>query len=157
MRKRRFSKAKRWFRRVRREAVFLPPSPRGGGGRGGPAARLNADKEKRISPRGANNILDSSPLYGRPTMAVVTPKALVGKLNPTCLRSFQGAAGLCLSRTNYNVEIEHWLVKLLEVANTDLTRILRHYDVDTTRVNRELTRALDQLKTGNARAPELSL
>jgi type VI secretion system protein VasG len=82
---------------------------------------------------------------------------LAGKLNSVCRRALEGAAGLCLSRTNYNVEVEHWLVKLLEPANTDLTRILRHYDVDPTRVNRELTRTLDQLKTGNARAPELSL
>jgi type VI secretion system protein VasG len=90
-------------------------------------------------------------------MAAVNLRSLANKLNPTCLRALEGAAGLCLSRSNYNVEIEHWLSKLLEPANTDLTKILRHYDVDTTRVNRELTRALDQLKTGNARAPELSL
>src|SRR5262249_50938827 len=65
--------------------------------------------------------------------------------------------GMCLSRTNYNVEVEHWLLKLLEPANTDLTRILKHYDADPSRVSRELTRSLDALKTGNARAPELSL
>jgi type VI secretion system protein VasG len=82
---------------------------------------------------------------------------LVGKLNSTCRRALEGAAGLCLSRSNYNVEIEHWLLKLLELPDTDLSRILRHYDVDGTRVNRELTRALDALRTGNARAPELSL
>jgi type VI secretion system protein VasG len=82
---------------------------------------------------------------------------LTNKLNETCRRGLEGAAGLCLSRTNYNVEIEHWLLKLLETADTDLTRILRHYDVDAGRVNRELTRALDQLRTGNARSPELSL
>jgi type VI secretion system protein VasG len=62
-----------------------------------------------------------------------------------------------LSRSNYNVEIEHWLVKLLETPNTDFARILRQYDVDTARLNRELTHVLDRLKTGNARAPELSL
>jgi type VI secretion system protein VasG len=84
------------------------------------------------------------------------PKALASKLNATCRRALEGAAGMCLSRTNYNVEIEHWLVKLLEPANTDLTRILRHYGVDVSRVSRELTRSLDQLKTGNARPPELS-
>jgi type VI secretion system protein VasG len=90
-------------------------------------------------------------------VAAVNPASLVGKLNPTCLRALQGAAGLCLSRTNYNVELEHWLTKLLEAPNTDLTKILRHYDVDPSRVNRELTKAIDSLKTGNARAPELSL
>src|SRR5581483_218116 len=84
-------------------------------------------------------------------------RALASKLNSLCRRSLEGAAGLCLSRTNYNVEIEHWLLKLLEAANSDIPRILRHYDVDSARVGRELTRTLDGLKTGNARAPELSL
>jgi type VI secretion system protein VasG len=90
-------------------------------------------------------------------VATVNLKALVSKLNSTCRRALEGAAGLCLSRTNYNVEIEHWLLKLLEPSDTDLTYILKHYDVDASRLNRELTRALDQLRTGNARAPELSL
>jgi type VI secretion system protein VasG len=90
-------------------------------------------------------------------MAFVSARSLVNKLNTTCRRALEGAAGLCLSRTNYNVEIEHWLLKLLEAANTDLARILRHYDVDPARVSRELTRTLDKEKTGNARAPELSL
>src|SRR5579884_382552 len=89
-------------------------------------------------------------------MAAVNPRSLASKLNPLCRRALEGAAGMCLSRSNYHVEIEHWLVKLLEPANTDLTRILRQYEVDASRVNRELTRTLDGLRTGNARAPELS-
>src|ERR1700757_5122185 len=89
-------------------------------------------------------------------MAPLNLKALVGKLNATCRRALEAAAGLCLSRTNYNVELEHWLLKLLEPADTDLPRILQHYEVDKSKVTRELTRSLDQLKTGNARAPELS-
>jgi type VI secretion system protein VasG len=38
---------------------------------------------------------------------------LIGKLNPVCQRALEGAAGLCLSRTNDNVEVEHRLTKLL--------------------------------------------
>src|SRR5262245_57095670 len=89
-------------------------------------------------------------------MANLNLQALVGKLNPACRRGLEGAAGLCLSRTNYNVELEHWLLKLLEPSDTDLPRILQHYEIDKSRVSRELTRSLDSLKTGNARAPELS-
>ncbi len=90
-------------------------------------------------------------------MSFISPRTLVSKLNTTCRRALEGAAGLCLSRSHYHVEIEHWLLKLLESADTDLNRLLRHYEVDAARVNRELTRALDALRTGNARAPELSL
>jgi type VI secretion system protein VasG len=38
-------------------------------------------------------------------MVSVNLKSLIGKLNETCRRSLEGAAGLCLTRTNYNVEI----------------------------------------------------
>ncbi len=83
-------------------------------------------------------------------------KSLIGKLNDLTRRSLEGAAGLCLSRTNYNVEVEHWLMKLLEGSDTDLAKLFRYYEVDASRVNRELTKAIDRLKTGNSRPPSLS-
>jgi type VI secretion system protein VasG len=82
--------------------------------------------------------------------------ALIKTLNPTCLNALQGAAGLCLSRTNPTVEIEHWLVKLTETPNTDLTKVFRHFEVDTARLLADLTKVLDQLRTGNQRTPTLS-
>ncbi len=89
-------------------------------------------------------------------MVPVNLKSLVGKMNETARRSLEAAAGLCLSRTNYNVEIEHWLVKLLETPNTDLAAILRHYGIDGGRWTRSLTAYIDRFKTGNARPPGLS-
>lgn len=89
-------------------------------------------------------------------MANVDLKSLVGKLNDTCRRSLEGAAGLCLSRTNYNVEIEHWLLKLIEAVDTDVDAILRHFEVDPSRLGRDLLSGLDRLKTGNSRPPALS-
>jgi type VI secretion system protein VasG len=90
-------------------------------------------------------------------MASVNPRTLIDRLNPTCRRALEGAAGLCLSRTHYHIEVEHWLLKLLEAPNTDLPVILRQYNVDAGRVVRELTRTLDQFKTGNSRAPDLTV
>ena len=89
-------------------------------------------------------------------MASVNLKELVGRLNDVCRRSLESAAGLCLSRTNYNVEIEHWLLKLLEVPDSDIQSILRTFEIDPSRLTAELTRSVDQLKTGNARPPALS-
>lgn len=89
-------------------------------------------------------------------MASVNLKALVGRANPLCRRTLEAAAGLCLSRSNYNVEIEHWLTKLLEEGRTDLAAILAAYEIDVSRLNAELTKALDRFKTGNSRAPSLS-
>ena len=42
----------------------------------------------------------------------VDVKSLIGRLNKTCYEAFNNAAGLCLSRTNYDIEIEHILAKL---------------------------------------------
>jgi type VI secretion system protein VasG len=83
-------------------------------------------------------------------------KSLLGKLNDTSRRALEGAAGLCLSRTNYEVDIEHLLVKLLEASNTDLARIMDKFGVNASRLSRELTTAIDRFKTGNARTPALS-
>ncbi|NOT56440.1 MAG: type VI secretion system ATPase TssH [Deltaproteobacteria bacterium] len=86
----------------------------------------------------------------------VSLKALIGKLNDTTRTALEGAAGLCLSRTNYDVDIEHLFMKLTEANDSDLTRIFRQYGVDPARFTKDLTRALDRLKTGNARTPALS-
>jgi type VI secretion system protein VasG len=83
-------------------------------------------------------------------------KSLIARLDDTCRNALQGAAGLCLSRTNYEVDVEHLLLKLLEVTNTDLEHILRHYEVNPGRLANDVTRALDKLKTGNARTPDFS-
>ena len=48
----------------------------------------------------------------------VDSRALIKTLNKTCVNALQGAAGLCLSRTNPSVEVEHWLVKLARAART---------------------------------------
>ncbi len=86
----------------------------------------------------------------------VSLRSLVGKLNDTCRRALESAAGLCLSRTNYTVEVEHWLQKLLEVPDTDLSKIFKHFEVDQSRLEGALTRAIDGFKGGNARPPALS-
>jgi type VI secretion system protein VasG len=86
----------------------------------------------------------------------VTLKPLIGKLNDTCRNSLEAAAGLCLTRTHYDVDIEHLLLKLGEAPDTDLQRLYRHYEVEQSRLSRDLTRVLDRLKTGNARTPPLS-
>ena len=89
-------------------------------------------------------------------MVSVNLKSLIARLNDTCRRTLEGAAGFCLSRTNHNVEIEHWLVKLLEEPNSDIEAILKHYGIDHSQLTADLTKALDRLQTGNGRPPGLS-
>ena len=83
-------------------------------------------------------------------------RALIGKLNTTSRNALEAAAGLCLSRTHYDIEIEHFLMKLLDAADSDFLVIARHFSLDKSRLAAELTRSLDKLKSGNARTPTLS-
>ncbi|HMP03792.1 MAG TPA: type VI secretion system ATPase TssH, partial [Gemmatales bacterium] len=89
-------------------------------------------------------------------MATIAPGKLVDKLNNVCRAALEAAAGLCMSKTNFNVEVEHWLLKLLDKDDTDLTRTFRHFDIDVRRVNQQLTRAIEGFRTGNGRPPSLA-
>ncbi len=89
-------------------------------------------------------------------MVAIDLKSLVGRLGAVCRRQLEAAAGLTLSRSHYNVEIEHLLLRLVETQGSDVAVILSKSGVDAGRVAVELNRALDKLRTGNARAPSLS-
>ncbi len=83
-------------------------------------------------------------------------KSLIGKLNEICRRALESAAGLCLSQTHYEVDLEHFLIKLLEIPQTDFQQILRYFEINQDRLTADLTRAMEGFKTGNARTPALS-
>jgi type VI secretion system protein VasG len=86
----------------------------------------------------------------------VNLKSLIGKLNDTTRGALEAAAGLCLSRTHYDVEVEHFLMKLLDATGSDAVKIFHQFSVDTSRLQKELERSLDKLKSGNARTPAIS-
>ena len=83
-------------------------------------------------------------------------KSLIGKLNDSTRGALEAAAGLCLARTHYDIEVEHYLTKLLDSTDNDVAAIFKHFEIDTSRLSGELARALDKLKAGNARTPALS-
>jgi len=47
-------------------------------------------------------------------------------------------------------------LKLLDAAGSDAAAIFRHFGVDSSRLQKELERSLDKLKSGNARTPVFS-
>jgi type VI secretion system protein VasG len=83
-------------------------------------------------------------------------KSIIGKLNRTTRNALEAAAGLCVSRTHYDVEVEHYLIKLMETPDGDFERIERRFGLDRARFSDDLARGLDRLKTGNARTPSFS-
>ena len=86
----------------------------------------------------------------------VNLRSLIGKLDHATRGAVESAAGLCLSRTHYDVEVEHYLMKLLDNTDSDASIVLKHFGVDRSRLSSDLQRALDKLKSGNARTPALS-
>ncbi|MDI6791671.1 MAG: type VI secretion system ATPase TssH [bacterium] len=89
-------------------------------------------------------------------MVNVDIKSLLRRLNGFCTRSLEAAAGLCVSRTHYEVTIEHMLLKMLEEPAADLQHILRHFELEPTRLQRGLQRAIEELRAGNAGKPVFS-
>ena len=86
----------------------------------------------------------------------VNLKALVGKLTDSARKSLSSAAATCSSRTQYEVEPEHWLLAMLEAVDGDCARICRSFQVDPMAAHRQLEHAVGLFKTGNSRTPSLS-
>ena len=89
-------------------------------------------------------------------MISVDIKSLLSRLNTYCTRCLEAAAGLCVSRTHYEIAVEHVLVKLLEDPQSDIPLILRHFDIDAGRVQKAVDHSLEDFKTGNAAKPVFS-
>ena len=83
-------------------------------------------------------------------------RSLIARLNPVTRAAVENAAGLCVGRTHYDVEVEHFLRKLLDDNAGDTPLILHFFGVDRSRLVGDLDKSLDALKTGNARTPSLS-
>ncbi|GAA4360715.1 type VI secretion system ATPase TssH [Kangiella marina] len=83
-------------------------------------------------------------------------RVLIDKLNGFCKNSLESSAGLCLSRSHFYVEIEHWFLKLLEDKTGDFHHILSFFNADSEKVSRDLNKSLERLKTGNDHPPALS-
>jgi len=89
-------------------------------------------------------------------MITVDLKRLIELLNKNCLDSLNKAAGICVSRGNYEVSVEHLLMAMADNTNADIQIILRHFEIDPARLLRLLQRDIELLKTGNPAKPVFS-
>ncbi|MCX7338769.1 MAG: type VI secretion system ATPase TssH [Alphaproteobacteria bacterium] len=83
-------------------------------------------------------------------------KMLIAKLNPICKKALEGAAGLCMAKGHYNIELEHFLLKLFELPETDAQLILRYYEIDLQTVLKHFISAVDKFPGGNSGTPVFS-
>jgi len=83
-------------------------------------------------------------------------RTLLGRLNPECKRAMGVAAELCVAQTHFNVEVEHFLVALIDAGAPDLLLLLKQFDVDAAAVRNQAQACLDGFKRGNGRTPAMS-
>jgi type VI secretion system protein VasG len=83
-------------------------------------------------------------------------RSLVRRFDATCVQHFQGATSLCVSRTHYEITPDHLLLRLMDDAAGDVTRILDAYKVDRAAIRRALQRILEDLPAGHRGKPTLS-
>ncbi|MDR2926583.1 MAG: type VI secretion system ATPase TssH [Azoarcus sp.] len=83
-------------------------------------------------------------------------KTLISKLNATCRQAAERAASLCMGRGNYEVDLEHLLLALMDQPDSDLMTILCRNSISPTGVERELNLEIDRFRNGNTRTPVFS-
>jgi type VI secretion system protein VasG len=89
-------------------------------------------------------------------MTIRDPSAYLRRLNDTCAQALADAASLCETRAHRNIEVEHWLIKLLERGEGDVLAILRRYDTDVDAIWNGLLGAIDRLPHDLRGKPGLS-
>ncbi|HPE03445.1 MAG TPA: type VI secretion system ATPase TssH [Thauera sp.] len=89
-------------------------------------------------------------------MSEISRMALFGKLNRVAYKAIEGATVFCKLRGNPYVELEHWVMQIVQAQDSDWHRIIKHYQVDMAVLARDITTALDRLPRGATSITDLS-
>jgi len=89
-------------------------------------------------------------------MLTVDIKSLLMRLNDYSAAAMQSAAGLCVSRTHYEITIEHLIAKLFDNPNSDWPLAFSRLGADTAKVLRAVEATTEEFRTGNAGKPVFS-
>jgi type VI secretion system protein VasG len=89
-------------------------------------------------------------------MSEISRTVLFGKLNSLAYKAIEGATVFCKLRGNPYVELVHWIQQILQTPDSDLHRIVRHFELDSSRLAKDITDALDRLPRGATSISDLS-
>src|SRR6266542_450897 len=89
-------------------------------------------------------------------MSEINRTTLFGKLNSLAYKAIEGATVFCKLRGNPYVELVHWIQQILQAPDSDLHRIVRHFELDSSRLAKDVTDALDRLPRGATSISDLS-
>ncbi|GAB3052390.1 type VI secretion system ATPase TssH [Stenotrophomonas tumulicola] len=83
-------------------------------------------------------------------------KTLISKLDDTCRLAAERAANLCMARGNYEVDLEHLFLALLEQPQSDFVLIARRCGIAPEALEQDLSNEVGRFKGGNTRTPVFS-
>ena len=83
-------------------------------------------------------------------------KTLIGKLNDTTRAAATRAASICVGLGQYEVEIEHLFLGLIEQPGSDLATIAQASDISLTGLETDLRNEIARFATGSTRTPVFS-
>ncbi len=89
-------------------------------------------------------------------MSEISRSTLFGKLNSLAYTAIESATVFCKLRGNPYVELVHWIQQILNTSDSDLHHIVRHFELDPSRLAKDLTDALDRLPRGASSISDLS-
>jgi type VI secretion system protein VasG len=89
-------------------------------------------------------------------MSEINRSALFGKLNSLAYKAIEGATVVCKLRGNPYVELVHWIQQILNTQDSDLHHIVRQFEIDPSRLAKDITDALDRLPRGATSISDLS-
>jgi type VI secretion system protein VasG len=89
-------------------------------------------------------------------MSEISRVALFGKLNKVAYNAIESATVFCKLRGNPYVELVHWFSQILQLQDSDVHHIVREFQLDVSRVARDMTAALDKLPRGASSVSDLS-
>ena len=83
-------------------------------------------------------------------------KTLIGKLNDTSRTAATRAASICVGLGQFEVDLEHLFLALLEQPQSDLAVVARKSNISLSMLEADLHAEVARLKTGNTRTPVFS-
>jgi type VI secretion system protein VasG len=89
-------------------------------------------------------------------MTEINRAALFGKLNSLGYRAIESATVFCKMRGNPYVELAHWVHQILQLQDSDLHRIIKQFNLEPSRLARDLTETLDRFPRGSTSISDLS-
>ena len=83
-------------------------------------------------------------------------KTLIGKLNDSCRLAAERAASLCMASGNYEVDLEHLFLALLEQPRCDFSLIAQRSGIPAGALEKDLAAEIARFRNGNTRTPVFS-